>query len=358
MNNKFKLFLLPIILLGLTGCLEHRYFITTLPSDRVKIHFELRGDRADIEDGNELLPDSILWGLTRTVEETEDETTHIYIGERVLEHSRDLASSMKWGRTPDDSVHFTPAVSLESQSFPFCRVWTLKGIFSSRRFIELYGDMWEYVPEECRVLQDSEASESLSADETLILERKFGLGIIQWTRARYERSFDAIWTSARLRPELLKDTTVASMAIIRTGWVADLHAYLNNFDVGDPQTTNLNWWKDVRQMLLGRFVEVAEVSRIEELGRIADAVENTYLISKDMEDDKFVVEATLPGRIIKTNGLKNDGKVSWEIAGKDFQNETLYLKSLSIEPEWPQIAIGIVAFVVIIWVIKRRRGSN
>jgi len=358
MTKTIKLLLLPILLFGLTGCLEHRYFITALPDQRVSVHYELRGDRADIEDGYELLPDSTEWNLKRTVEETDEQTTHIYAGDRILKEPFDLAQALNWSRGPGDSVYFAPNLSLKSKGYPFVRIWTFYGAFSNLKFLDRYGDMWDFVPEECRILEDSEAMESVSTAETTILERKFGLGVIQWTKARYENSFDDVWKVARLRPGILTDSTENSMAILRTAWVADIHAYLNGLDVGDPQTTKLNWWKDLRPMLLGRFVEIADVNGIDELGRIADAVENRYLISKDMDDDNFVVEVTVPGRIIKTNGVKQEAKVRWEVAGKDFQNESQYLTATAVELDWRQIAIGLVGIGVVIWAISRRRDKQ
>jgi len=355
-SRSLGLFALPLLFLC-SGCLEHKYAITALPDDRVEILYELKGDRADIEDGHELLPDSVVWNLKRRVEETDEETEHIYTGTVSLRSSSMIGKSLDWKRTPADSIYFSPEALLTVRRVPLGKLFRFEAEIASRRFMELYGDIWEFVPEECRALEDDDAKESLTSAELTILERKFGLGVIQWNRSRYLRAFDAVWILALTRKGALADTTVNSMQVVRTGWEADLHSYLNALDVGDPQTANLDWWNEIRPMMLGRFVDIADPMRIGELGEIADQVERRYKISKDLEDDKLIFDLTLPGKSYKSNGERDGNLIRWEIEGKEFQNETLGLTASSFLIDWLQVSLAGIAGVSILGVVFWRKRS-
>lgn len=342
----------------LAGCLEHRYTVTALPDRSVEVVYELRGDRADIEDGHELLPDSAAWGLQRTVEESEEKTTHLISGRARCDNPEKFGPLLLWGKSPGDTIYFQPRAALTAGSVPFGTIWRFRAVLPSRCFIERYGDIWEFVPEECRALEEDDAVRGLPAGEVTLLEMKFGLGVIQWNRDRYERAFDQVWRRIRYADGLLRDSSETTLAIARAGWVADLHSFLNNLDVGEPQTANLDWWGDLRPLFLSRFVEMVGPGQIEVTGGIADAIQAEYAISKDLEDDNFHFEITFPGYVLKTNGDRDQRRVIWEVNGKTMENEESVLTAFAFQVDFIQVGAAPAIVLIIIWSLARRRRSR
>ncbi len=339
----------------LAGCLEHRYRITAQADKSVGVEYELRGDRVDLEDGNELLPDSMIWSVVRSIEETEDQTTHILKGFRFIKTFEELGSSLDWQKGAEDSIYFRPQISLTARSIVFGKIWFFSTVIPSRRFIESFGDIWDYVPEECRVIENENDLKNVPADEVKMLERKFGLGVIQWNRARYERSFDRVWQICAAQNLLIPDENQIGLSVAKAGWVDDLHLYLNSLDVGEPQTANLNWWTDIKGNFIDRFSNLVPQDNIEIVGRIADAIERNYLISKDLEDDKFLFDLTLPGFISAGNGIRTEQTVSWNVSGKDIANEDVILTASTFQLDFAQITGTLFLIALIVWGLTRRK---
>ncbi len=340
--------------LFLAGCLEHRYFISIRPDRSVTIDYELRGDRVDLEDGNELAPDSALWSVERSIEEGEDQTTYILKGARSLRAVEDIGPALNWQKSVRDSIYFRPEIDITAKFVPFGKVLEFSALIPSRHFIEYFDDIWVYVPEECRALENEDELKNVPADEVKMLEMKFGLGIIQWNRARYERMFDRAWQICNSQDLLLPDENQTGLNIAKAGWVDDLHSYLNSLDVGEPQTANLYWWADVRHNFIYRFSNLIEAQNIDRVGQIGEAIEKNYAISKDLEDDKFVLELTMPGFIYAVNGLREDRPIRWEFTGKDFSNADISLGAKAFQFDFVQIFGVLILGALIGWVLNRR----
>jgi len=354
---KYPLLIALSAILALTGCLEHRYQFSVLTDQSVSVHYELRGDRVDIEDGNELLPDSAIWSIERSVEESEEETAHIIKGTRSIKSFQELSKILDWKKGIQDSIYFQPQVSMTSRTVFFGKRWDFSAILPSRKFNETYGDIWDYVPEECRAIENEDELKNLPSDEVKMLEKKFGLGVIQWNRARYERAFDYVWQVCNANNLLLPDENQTGLSVAKAGWIDDLHIYLNSLDVGEPQTANLNWWTDVKPQFVERFSNLIDTSIITRMVAIADAAENNYLISKDLEDDKFLFELSLPGLVSTENGEIEDNLVKWEFSGKDISNDEITMIASTFQFDYLQIS-GAVALLFAAFFLIMKRKSN
>ncbi|MFH0765340.1 MAG: hypothetical protein V2A61_02860 [Calditrichota bacterium] len=344
---------MPILLLLLwslltVGCLEHNYHLTVLPTGEVDVDLEIRGDRMDLEDGRELLPDSLAWGLTRLLEEDDRETTHIITGSASIINFADLDSLFDWRQTPEDSVFLRRKWTLTKRKEIFGQRYDMEIQFFSRRFDELNGDIWDFVPTECHILDDPDVSDKLGAEAQEALETKFTLGLLQWNKNRYECRLGQVWRSYRERLTTgTIDTSSEIFSIARAGWVDDVRLYLNQLDIPDPNYVNLDWWEELRPVFLGRLVDITGPSSVDLLSRIADAVEREYQISKDTQDDVYKIRAKFPGISFKSNGKKrDDDQIEWEIKGKELMNCDQMLKASSFEPSWFRIVL--MAFLIIL----------
>ena len=345
----------PVALLLLNGCIEHTFNISIINGETVKIEYHAKGDPMDFDDEGQLMPDSLSWQVHKWTEKKDDEKEYHLEAFRSIDLSADLNSILDWKRNIHDTLYLKSDYKLEREQKIFGVTWHFRGILYSRNFKIIYGDIWDYIPSECKALEDENQKKSMSSDEIQILEDKFALGVIQWNISRYDNLFDRVWQKAAVHISGLKDTSETILSIARAGWAEDLHQYMNNLDIKNPSTLNLDWWSDLRPLFLGRLVDVTGSETADIFSRIGDSFEREYQITKDIEDDSYKFNLELPGTTSATNGSKGkEGQIKWEITGGDLQNEdkimTLRTFELSI---WRAV---IAAFILILILNLIRRG--
>lgn len=347
MINRYKITALLISgALSLAGCLEHNYDFKVHPNGVIDCHIFIRGDLVDMDDGMDIFPDTSVWQVSRRIEEGEKETVHIIEANAQLDNPLDLSSLFNWSKEPADSLHLRRAFDLKVEKNILFSRWRFSGLFISRSYNRKYGDIWDYVPAECRVLEDEAQLNQMSSSDVDLLEKKFALGVIQWNRARFECVFERIWMNARRSDSSLADTSSIEYNIARSGWFDDLHRYLNLLDVPKPEVVNLDWWVDLRPQFLGRFADFLPMEKIDFIADIADAVEREYLITRDMRDDIYRVRISLPGWTLKTDGQKDSGDCIWEFTGEYLHNEDGVINAESIQFDFINMT-GIILIIAI-----------
>ncbi len=360
--NRRTYFLLFALLTGalLTGCIEHTFYITVMPDESVRIAYEMRGDRVDFEDGHELMPDSLTWNMKREVVEEEDRTVHVAHGSVVVKGFDHLNQAFQWGRTSKDTVNLKQTAELTERSVIFGTAYKFNLTLHSRRFNDLYGNIWDFVPEECRALQDRDLYDEMSSEEVSLLENKFALGIIQWNHERYLRRLARVWEIVKSRVPDLPDTSSTTFSIAKGGWNDDLRGYLNQLDIPSPSLVYLNWWDDLRPQFLGHLVDIAGVDSTNLIIRVSEAVEDEYRTTMDLKDDAFRFVLSMPGKITDTNGKRVEEGVEWNFSGSDILNQDRELYALSFEPSLWRIGIFIVLVLFVLRrfknIVKRRKG--
>lgn len=338
----------------LPGCIEHKFKIYVTPEDQINIVYEARGDRIDLEDGFDTFPDSLAWNLTRSKEESENETTHILAGSLDLQEISGLNAALDWKTSADDTIHLQRTFNLKKTQKLFGIAYIFNVEFTSFKFDELYGDIWDYIPIECKALDDEDQLSKIPDDQVKILESKFAFGLLQWNRIRYENRFKQTWEILKSRIDDLNDTTETSFSIAFAGWTDDLHQYLNNLEIEDPNTVNLEWWQDLGPIFLGRFIDLVGVGPAEMLHRITDELEKKYQIAKDVEDDQFHITIQLPGKTYKHSGnLKEEGIIEWTIPGKDVLNTSFQLEAESIVFSYWRIGVTALIVILLIGILGR-----
>ncbi len=306
----------------------------------------------DLEDGYDLFPDSLDWNLERTIEEKDDETVHILSGIKSETGLPKLSELLNWKRNPRDTVRLQRDFTLHRESKLFGESIIFSAKFNSRNFDKRYGDIWEFVPEECQILEDDEMKSALSSEEVELLEEKFSLGVLQWNLARYEKRFVEAWDRLKDRNISMSDTSETTFSIVNAGWSDDLRMFINDLDVQDPNTTNLEWWEELRSVFLGRLIDIAGINSAELISRIADNLELEYQVAKDIDDDNFKVILILPGRITDSNGMVSEnGAVAWDISGEDIKNADYVLHAECFDLNVIRISIAaLISLFILRWI--------
>ena len=188
---RYIIFSLAVIIHS--GCIEHSLKLNVLPEGKAIIDYSMQGDRIDMEDGFELLPDSTIWNSSRHVEEREDETVHVFTSSFTLDSLTQINAALDWTKSSADSIHLTRDMKITINDYFFGKSYTFSCNYQSRNFNQKYGDIWDFIPTECSVLEDDDKVNSMTSSEVEVLEKKYALGLIQWNRYRYEKRFHKVW---------------------------------------------------------------------------------------------------------------------------------------------------------------------
>ncbi len=363
MNRSHITFIILLVMLLFSiGCIEHNYHLRVFPDGSVFVHVEMKGDNYDFADGHEQFPPEF-WNTERDTLVKDDETMIVISGSAISDNLDSLDALLAWSVTSSDTVFLQKSAVTTMKNRLFGVEYSVEVVFHSRRFDDLYGSIWEFVPEECRSLDDPAAEEYLTTNDYKILEQKFALGILQWNRSRYAKRMKRTWMSLKQRLPDIPDTSSTIFSIVSAGWEDDVHRYLNQLDIDEPSFASLDWWDDLRPVFLGRIVDVCGVESIILAKNIVEAVEEEYEVTRDLEDDVIKFSMVLPGKITQTNGLRmEDGSVEWEVKGREVANEDVTFKAVSFEPSLWRIALSAMALLILIRTLRRvfrkKKGSN
>lgn len=337
----------------LNGCIEHTFNLRVI-EDHFNLSYEARGDRMDLDDGRELFPDTVIWKSSWRKEQQDDETVHILESSLPPQPLTRLNQMLNWGKSSADSVHLTRTAVLKRRATLFGSNWSFNGVFHSRQFDTSYGSIWEFVPEECRALEDDQEKEKLMPNEIELLENKFALGIMQWNKARFDRRFDKILTAIQASHPEVGAIDADSIEMAKGEWESYLHRFLNELEIVDPTVVDLNWWDEIRVEFAALMSKAVGEKFRSDILNIGDALENEYQITKDLEDDRFNFKIDLPGSVTKTDGTEENEWIVWTFYGRDLLNADKSMSAVSFQPSiWK---IGIAAFVVIVLLNFLRRG--
>ena len=351
---KYCVIIILLLLVTLSGCIEHSFNIRVLHDESIDVLYLAKGDPMDFDDDRQLMPDSTVWNVRSWVEQRDEENILNYEARLTIVDLSGLNKKLDWQRTEADTLHLKRDLSIERVPAIFGVKYRFTGIISSRNFNSLYGDIWKFVPTECKVLESDDLSENLTSIETEILEEKFALGIIQWNINRYIRRFDRVWLTAVHQSPELADISETTISIGRAGWSEDLHQYLNELDIGDPSMLDLDWWSDLRPVFLGRLIDITGYEKTNIFSRIGDAIEREYQVTKDIEDDMFRFNVVLPGRIISSNGVKDENEgINWEFSGSVLQNEDGVMAAGSFVLSIWRVIAACLLLVVILGLLRR-----
>lgn len=345
----------------LAGCLQHLYRLEVGRDGVCRMEYSVQGDAPDFEDSGQLLPDSARWHLQKRVEETEDQTLHITEGWSVVNRLDAIPTELNWARQSSDSLHLQRTVSVTKRFALVGDVYRCEGTFRARNFKGLYGDIWDYVPPQCRVLEDPARQSELTSEELEQLERAFALGVLQWNLNRYITRLDRVWGMVRDRLPGDADTSSTAYSIIRAAWEDDLRRYMNQMDMSNPTVVNLEWWSDLRPVFLGHFADLAGSDSLQAIIETADALEREYQISKDVEDDTYAIKLRMPGLVLVSNGSRDEeGWLTWEFEGKTLLDQDGVIRAATFDLSGWRVGV-IVAVVLSLGLLafrtRKARGS-
>ncbi len=356
---RFIIFSLAVIIQS--GCVEHSLKLTVLSENKLNIDYTMQGDRIDMEDGLEHIPDSTIWNSSRSIKENDDETIHIFKSSLLLDSLELLSEALDWSKNSPDSVYLFKKAKVNVNEYFFLKIYTFYGYFQSRNFTHKYGDIWDYIPLECKVLENDNTVDAMTSSEVEILEKKYALGLIQWNRARYEQRFHKVWKIMKHKLADLRSIPQSSFSIAFSGWKDDIRQHLNSIDADNPDLLALEWWEDLRPQFLGHFVDLLGMENISLVEQVSESIDKDYRISRDLDDEQFELELILPGIALNSDGTKqDDGSLIWKFSGKELMDGDIDMHSQSIQLAYWNISLSIFGLLILggFVVVKRKRAGN
>jgi len=321
----------------------------------------MQGDRIDMEDGLTLLPDSTVWNSSRTVEENDDETVHIFKSSVYIDSFSQINSILDWSNSAADSVFLSRNIVIKVKDFFLGKSYTFSCNYPSRNYSKRYGDIWDFIPPECRVLEDDDQVDEMTSHEVELLEKKYALGLIQWNRNRYEQRFSKVWNHLKEKQTDLNSIPQSSFSIALAGWKDDLRLHLNSIDANDPDLLNLEWWTELKPLFLGRFIDLIGADNITIVEQISESMDKDYKISRDLDDEEFELNLLLPGKVIQTDGVKGDAEsVLWTFSCKEILDHDVNMQSYSVKLSLIKISLTLIALFVILgilWNLRKRTNG-
>jgi hypothetical protein len=361
---KLKMVLLWLIalmcLLNLSGCIQHRFLTIIHPDGSVTHTYEASGDSADLYDNKITLPSGFWWKIeTETSVDTSGQTVYTYRAKLNVPSARNIPESYAPEVAQFPEILLRHPIDIERYDALIGILFRYHQTFINRQKDAKYGNIWDTIDPECRILLDDTKADSLPKEEKERLQALYLDGLIAWSRQMIVRRCHAILKrdlelhpNIALSPEQIKNAE-QSVESFTLQWMPEdsgMSILLGEDDL----------WETLGKPALNNMTEelryIGDSSFQADLVNLADMYQWEYDITKDLEDDEFQVKIILPGYYISDNAKeKNGDTLSWEFSGKDFYNENVLLKAQSIYVRWiPMSIFGLVVLGLIIWLLRRK----
>ncbi len=360
---------LSVCLLLLNSCLMHEYKITALEDGRVSYEYTASGDSADLYDGLNSLPDTVMW----EVEEGTDidtsgdspDTSYFYRAWRHFRPSkrRPLPESFGVDYVDYAQLDLRHPLKAQRQELFFMVNYILDFRFESRRKAELYGDPFDYIPEEVRALEEAESLDDSTKER---LEGEFRDGYVRWGIQVFQSRFlSSVRKSLEMHPEI--EISVETLSSAEAALVEFLHIAMDNVRVEEAEDV-CDLWNTVQDSGYGIIEEqlnfLGDTTFFLDMRSVGRMLAREYDITKDLGDDGFKVEVSLPGVIRSSNAdsmvvdSTGTGEVRrwlvWEFNGETLADSTVTLAAISTIYRPFRIGGAAVILVIVLgWIIYR-----
>ena len=353
--NKLKLFPpLFLLLLLLSSCLQHHFKITVNQDGSVDYQYTASGDSADLYDELISLPKGLPWEIEEYIEidtsDSEPDTVYYYRAKAHFAQGEPLPAAFG-GETVDfASVDLQHPLTIRRQDLFFMVNYYFDFRFPSRRWLELYGNPKDYIPEECRILEETDSLDEVIKAE---LEAKEEQGYKIWL---------AVTVSDFFIKSLRQYITENPQAPIDTLKFTQVREELKEFFI--IYFSSIDSELDDSSALSSIFPKGFEILKenlglprdealYDELMSIWRAFEREYMMTLDLGDEAFTTELYLPGKLRSSNADSVSEFIGWEFDGADITDSTIVLSAVSTIYRQEQLYIaGVILIIVIVLLVK------
>ncbi|TKJ40475.1 hypothetical protein CEE37_09180 [candidate division LCP-89 bacterium B3_LCP] len=367
MSNKRSgifLVLIPIILfiIGLSGCVEHHYLYKFNVDGYCDFTYTARGDSLDIYEPQASYPDTLLYHIDTWTERDSSGTENYVLKATVRFHNDQLPRTLSLKEAPWGDVLLRHPAGLNSTSLFFLSTYKFQCVFRGRQRMQIEGDRWDYIPEECRIL-DSDSDSTLTEEERAVLEEKFAAGVLIWNTERYKlRIREILERSINMHPDIQVPQSWVDSALVEAD--ALIGKIASNRQMESLDFADLEWWDEIEPQALPILLEnlnfIGDSTLQAEIANISELLEFRHQVSEDLVDESFEVQVEIPGKLLNSNTeIDDDGLLLWEFTGEDLSDDDIMLSAFSVLIFTERIAGFLIIILASYLAIRiKRRGKE
>ncbi len=344
-----------------SGCISHTFLYKFDLTGECEFTYIARGDSADIFNPPGSYPTEPFFEVT-TRKEVDSTGTETFILEaHQLLPGDSLPETMGLRSTPGTEVFLEHPTKLRRTSLFFAVVFKFDEVFKGRKRTEIEGEKWDFIPEECRILENDPDSLGISEADHIVLKEKYAEGLLRWNKERYKRRIREILERAqKLHPDIKVPDEWLESALAETDSLIEAHTSVLDFD--ELNLSDLEWWDDLSaevNLILSENLNIIGDSTLKaEIVHIGELLEMRHQVTEDLMDESFEVRVDLPGRVLKSNAKAMDtGVLIWKFEGEDLADDDITLSALSLYLFADRIAGILVLIVALFLAIKLRRRT-
>jgi len=360
--------LLPLLLLiGLisSSCLQHKHKITVLEDGTVEYEYTASGDSADLYDGLTVLPEGIPWEIEvySQLDTTEgrNDTVYYYKARAKFPKGSKLPGGFGLENPEFAQISLAHPLKVKCQELFFLTNYVFEFSFNNRNSKKLYGDLWDYVPEECRKL---ETGDSLSEAEKADLEGKYIIGARKWYLQMLQNRFHrSLIEAMKKNPKVQVDTA----NIERAFTTLDEYLLKKFVEIEKLETFDGRYvWKEVftegYNLLEEQLNFLGDTTFFVDMRTIGEILSKEYDVTEDLSDEMITVELKLPGVSKSNNADTVMQNLVWEINGDDIRDSTVVLSAMSTVYRKDRLIVGGIILagltIFVLWSALKTKAKN
>ena len=355
-------YLIPVLFLislTLNSCLQHRYSLNLREDGSLMYEYEAEGDSADLYDGLTSLPGGLPWTIANgtRIDSSEDseEIVYYYNAEAHFQQGAEIPQGFDLQHLNFAQRYLKHPLEIKKRDIFFLVKYSLEFSFLNRKYTELYGDLWQYVPPECEALT---TDDSLAAEEQEELEGKFEDGYKQWFVQMLSRRFiTSLEQAVALNPDIAPDTE--GLSIAETELKLFLRNIVNQIASIDTFDARAIWsivFKPGYSILEEHLNFLGDTTFFIDMRTAGEILSKEFDVTEDLADESFEIAIKIPGKLQYTNADSIEAFMIWNFTGEDLRDSTIVIRANSVIYRTGRIIAGIVILLALVAVIIVRRN--
>ena len=306
---------IPIILILVLSCVEHKLFFQVSPDGSYEINFKAHGDKGDLIDFDFTLPSGKKWTINSTIDDAEAES-YDYTAHRYFKRNEAFPNTFYNGNSLFFESLLKHPIKVKHSNWFFWETYLFEGRFMGRMVESKYPLVGEFL-KDMEVPPDGWMREALE----YLLTETINQSDIEWNT----------------RPIITAELT---------NWIdTDLQTV-------DDSTLfeEINYYKNLG---LDIIMQPASPSLYNDMDSIFKTLEDELYITLDLIDDNFSLQLILPGILEYTNADSLAGDtLFWSFHLENYMNND-YIFSASSGISYPsrQKWGGIILLILVIFFI-------
>ncbi len=329
----FVSLLLAAIIMAANGCIEHRFLYRFDKAGNCDFEYSARGDSIDIYDPAGSFPTEPLFNVvTRTEVDSAGTETHILEAKTRI-RGDSLPRTLGLREVPWTEVFLKHPAKMKVTPLFFVSIYNFNAVYEGRDRTDIEGERWNYIPEECRVLE-TEDDTSKTTEERKILEEKYAAGMIIWNTERYKlRMREIIDRTLKRHPDIEIQQQWIDAALSEVDSM--IQTFAADMEIKELDLDNLEWWNDLSphaNLIIAENLNfIGDTTLKSDIIQMGELLEMRHQVTEDLMDESFDVRVDLPGRVISDNSeLMETGVLIWRFDGEELTDNDYELKAMSL----------------------------